>query len=44
MKRTRHNAEQINSKLHEPGGMLAKGKPICQACQALTVSKQTLHR
>ena len=44
MKRTRHNAEQIIKKLREADAMLASGKTIGQACQALEVSEQTFHR
>ena len=44
MKRTRHNPEQIIKKLREADAMLASGKTIGQACQALEVSEQTFHR
>ena len=44
MKRTRHSAEQIIAKLREADAMLAGGKTIAQAVQALGVSEQTLHR
>lgn len=44
MKRTRHNPEQIIKKLREADAMLAAGKTIGQACQALEVSEQTFHR
>jgi putative transposase len=44
MKRTRHSAEQIISKLREADAMLAGGKSLAQAVQALGVSEQTFHR
>lgn len=44
MKRTRHSTEQIITKLREADAMLAGGKTIAQAVQALGVSEQTLHR
>ena len=44
MKRTRRNPEQIIKKLREADAMLAAGKTIGQACQALEVSEQTFHR
>ena len=44
MRRTRHNPEQIIKKLRETEAMLASGKTIGQACQALEVSEQTFHR
>ena len=44
MKRKKHNPEQIIRKLREADGMLAAGKSIGQACQALEISEQTFHR
>ncbi len=44
MKGKKHNAEQIIKKLREADAMLAAGKSIGQACQALEVSEQTFHR
>ena len=44
MKRKRHNPEQIIKKLREADAMIAGGKTIGQACQALEVSEQTYHR
>lgn len=44
MKRTRHSAEQIVAKLREAEAMLAAGRTIAQAVQALGVSEQTFHR
>lgn len=44
MKGKKHNAEQIIRKLREADAMLAAGKTIGQACQALEVSEQTFHR
>ncbi len=44
MKGKKHSAEQIIRKLREADGMLAAGKTIGQACQALEVSEQTFHR
>jgi transposase-like protein len=44
MKRTRHSAEQIISKLREADAMSASGKSIAQVVQALGVSEQTFHR
>ena len=44
MKRKKHNPEQIIRKLREADGMLASGKSIGQACQALEISEQTFHR
>ena len=40
----RHNPEQIIRKLREADTMLAAGKTIGQAVQALEVSEQTFHR
>ena len=44
MKRKKHNAAQIIEKLREADAMLAGGKTIGQACQALEISEQTFHR
>jgi transposase-like protein len=44
MKRKRHDPEQVIKKLREADAMLASGKTIGQACQALEVSEQTFHR
>jgi transposase-like protein len=44
MKGKKHSAEQIIRKLREADAMLASGKTIAQACQALEVSEQTFHR
>ena len=39
-----HNPEQIIRKLRDAEAMLAAGKTIGEACQALEVSEQTFHR
>ncbi len=44
MKRTRHSAEQIVTKLREAEAMLAAGRTVAQVVQALGVSEQTYHR
>lgn len=44
MKRTRHSAEQIVTKLREAEAMLAAGKTVAQVVQALGVSEQTFNR
>jgi putative transposase len=44
MKRTRHSAEQIVTKLREAEAMLAAGRSIAQVVQQLGVSEQTFHR
>lgn len=44
MKRTRHSAEQIVSRLREADAMLAAGRGIAQVVQHLGVSEQTFHR
>jgi putative transposase len=44
MKGKKHSPEQIVRKLQEADAMLAAGKPLGQACQALEVSEQTFHR
>ena len=41
MKRTRHSAEQIVTKLREADAMLAAGRSIAQVVQTLGVSEQT---
>ena len=44
MKRTRHSAEQIVTKLREAEAMLAAGRTVAQVVQALGVSEQTFNR
>jgi len=44
MKRTRHSAEQIVTKLREAEAMRAAGKAVAQVVQALGVSEQTFNR
>jgi transposase-like protein len=44
MKRTRHTAEQIVTKLREADAMLAAGKGVAQVVQALGISEPTLAR
>jgi transposase-like protein len=44
MPKKRHSPGQIISKLRDADAMLAAGKTIGQACQALEVSEQTFHR
>lgn len=44
MKRTRHTAEQIVSKLREADAMLAAGRPVSQIIQQLGVSEPTYAR
>lgn len=44
MRRTRHSAEQIVTKLREAEAKLAAGKTVAQVVQALGVSEQTLNR
>lgn len=44
MKRTRHSAEQIVTKLREAEAMLAAGRAVAQVVQALGVSEQTYCR
>lgn len=44
MKRTRHSAEQIVTKLREAEAMLAAGKTVAQVVQALGVSEATYSR
>ncbi len=40
MKGKKHSAEQIIRKLREADAMLASGKTVGQACQALEVSDE----
>jgi len=44
MKGKKHTPEQIIKKLREADGMIASGKTVGQACQALEISEQTLSR
>ncbi len=44
MKGKKHNPEQIIKKLREADAMIAGGKTVGQACQALEISEQTLNR
>jgi transposase-like protein len=44
MKRTRHSADQIVTKLREAEAMLAAGRTVAQVVQALGVSEQTFNR
>ena len=44
MKRTRHSAEQIVTKLREAEAMLAAGRSVAQVVQHMGVSEQTFHR
>jgi transposase-like protein len=44
MKRTRHSAEQVVTKLREADAMLAAGRTVAQVVQALGVSEQTFNR
>ena len=44
MKRKRHTAEQIITRLREADAMLGAGKTIGQVVQQLGISEQTLHR
>ena len=44
MKSKKHKPEQIIKKLREADAMLAAGKTIGQATQALEISEQTFHR
>ncbi|MBX3317864.1 MAG: transposase [Phycisphaeraceae bacterium] len=44
MKRTRHSAEQIVSKLRGAGAILAAGRSVAQVVQALGVSEPTYAR
>lgn len=43
-KRKRHSPAQIARKLQDAEAMSASGKTIAETCQALQISKQTLHR
>jgi transposase-like protein len=44
MKRTRHTAEQIVTKLREAEAMLAAGRSLAQVVQTLAVSEATFSR
>ncbi|KAA0214988.1 MAG: hypothetical protein EDM82_08580 [Cyanobacteria bacterium CYA] len=44
MKRTRHSAEQIVTRLREANAMLAAGRSVAQIIQPLGVSEQTYAR
>ena len=44
MKRTRHSAEQIVTKLREAEAMLAAGRSVAQVVQQLGVSEPTFNR
>lgn len=44
MKRTRHSAEQIVTKLREADAMLAAGRSVAQVVQQLGVSEATYSR
>ncbi len=44
MKRKRHSAEQIISKLREAEVLLQKGQAVPQACRQLGVTAQTYYR
>ena len=44
MKGKKHNPEQIIKKLREADAMIAGGKTVGQACQALEIGEQTLNR
>lgn len=44
MKRTRHSAAQIVTKLRDADGMLAAGRTIGEVCQALGISEATFQR
>lgn len=44
MKRTRHSAAQIVTKLRDADGMLAAGRMIGEVCQALGISEATFQR
>jgi hypothetical protein len=43
MKRKRHSAEQIISKLREAEVLLEKGQPVPQVCRELGVTAQTYY-
>jgi transposase-like protein len=44
MKRKRHSAEQIMSKLREAELLLEKGQAVPQVCRQLGVTAQTYYR
>ncbi len=44
MKRKRHSAEQIISKLREAEVLLQKGQAVPQVCRQLSVTAQTYYR
>lgn len=44
MKRKRHSAEQVVSKLREADAMLTAGSSMAQVCQRLEISEATFHR
>jgi len=44
MKRKRHSAEQVVSKLREAEAMLTAGASMAQVCQRLEISEATFHR
>jgi putative transposase len=44
MKRTRHSAGQIITKLRDADGMLAAGRTIGEVCQGLGISEPTFQR
>ena len=44
MKRTRHSAQPIVKKPHEPARALAGGKTVEDVCKGLGISTATYHR
>lgn len=44
MKRKRHSAEQVVTKLREADAMLTAGASMAQVCQRLEISEATFHR
>ena len=44
MKRKRHPAEQVLSKLREAEVLLGEGKPVAEVAKELGASEQTYHR
>ena len=44
MKRKRHSAEQVVTKLREAEAMLTAGASMAQVCQRLEISEATIHR
>ena len=44
MKRTRHSAAQIVTKLRDADGMLVAGRTIGEVCQSLGISEATFQR